>query len=200
MEQAAGTRPTTHPLTHRLVYVLQNATVDEQQIVSSVIEAAYRQISRRVETEMVRLHDEQASSQNDVNRIIHLPREYVLKPVLGDIAAGLPQEGMPESETWVAVEPRLAKKTSFVLRARGDSMQDVGIEDGDLIYLNANKEPKHGDVVAALCDHETCLKTYVIKGAKTPFLRSENRAFPPKITPADELIIQGVMVGKHPKP
>jgi repressor LexA len=47
--------------------------------------------------------------------------------------------------------------------------------------------------VAALIDGETTLKRFVTSGRK-PYLKAENPDFPDLI-PAQELLIQGVMVG-----
>jgi len=52
--------------------------------------------------------------------------------------------------------------------------------------------PRAGDVVAALIDNESTLKTLSIEGGR-PYLRAENPRYP-KLIPASELVIQGVMV------
>ena len=49
---------------------------------------------------------------------------------------------------------------------------------------------RNGQVVAALIDGESTLKTFVVKGGK-PYLRAENPKYPDLI-PAQELMIQGV--------
>ena len=130
--------------------------------------------------------------------IIEFPAGHQLRAVLGDIAAGLPQEAIAQADKWIALPPKESAENAYVLRARGDSMIDKGIYDGDLLRMSTKKEPKNGSVVAALCDHETTLKTYVSERGKPPYLKSENKKFPPSIEPADELVIQGVMIGKHP--
>ena len=48
------------------------------------------------------------------------------------------------------------------------------------------------DVVAALIDGESTLKTFLLERGK-PCLRAENPKFP-KLLPAHELVVQGVMV------
>ena len=65
-------------------------------------------------------------------------------------------------------------------------------EDGDLVVLEHGMTPRIGDVVAALIDNESTLKTFLLNRSK-PFLRAENPKFPDLI-PAQELVIQGVMV------
>ena len=53
--------------------------------------------------------------------------------------------------------------------------------------------PREGDVVAALIDNESTLKTFLLRGRK-PYLRAENPKYP-KLIPATELVIQGIVVG-----
>ena len=65
------------------------------------------------------------------------------------------------------------------------------ILDGDIVVLEHGPEPRNGDMVAALIDGESTLKTFVMKNGR-PFLKAENPKYPDLI-PAQELMIQGVM-------
>jgi repressor LexA len=80
----------------------------------------------------------------------------------------------------------------FALRVRGDSMIDASILDGDTVFLTP-REPRAQDIVAALIDGESTLKRYMLQHGQ-PFLRAENPRYP-DLLPAQELIIQGVMIG-----
>lgn len=116
-------------------------------------------------------------------------------PIYGSIAAGMSQDAEPEQEGSVAVDvsalgiPRHAR--TFALKVRGNSMIDAHICNGDTVILEF-REPRKGDIVAALIDGETTLKRYLITKGQ-PFLRAENADFPDLI-PARELVIQGVLV------
>ena len=66
------------------------------------------------------------------------------------------------------------------------------IVDGDIAILDSSLEPKPGDVVAALIDRESTLKTFVREHGR-PFLRAENPDYP-DLFPAHELLVQGVLV------
>ena len=82
-------------------------------------------------------------------------------------------------------------RNSFALRVTGDSMMGRHILAGDVVVLEHGPEPHNGQVVAALIDGESTLKTFVLKGGK-PYLRAENPKYPDLI-PAQELMIQGVL-------
>lgn len=134
-------------------------------------------------------------------RAVVLPQDEVPEgvrriPLLGQIAAGMPQDLPGESHGTVGVDLETLgisrHAATFALRVRGDSMIDAHIMDGDCVILE-NKTPRSGDIVAALIDGETTLKRYIVQDG-LPFLRAENSAYP-HLTPAQELVVQGVMVG-----
>ncbi len=62
--------------------------------------------------------------------------------------------------------------------------------DGDIVVLEHGPDPRPGQIVAALIDGKSTLKTYVVKSGKA-FLKAENPKFPDLI-PSEELMIQGV--------
>ena len=124
-----------------------------------------------------------------------LPRRRTAEvPVYGSIPAGLAEDREQEAEGCVTVdldELRLQPTPrTFGLRVKGDSMTGCGILDGDLVLLEHGAEPRHGQVVAALIDGKSTLKTFLLKNRK-PYLRAENPRYPDLI-PADELMVQGV--------
>jgi repressor LexA len=125
-----------------------------------------------------------------------LDREEIVDiPVYGRIAAGLAQDSTPEREGCISIDVSSLginpRAKTFALKVRGDSMIDAHICDGDTVILEY-REPRKGDIVAALIDGETTLKRYVMERSK-PFLRAENSDYPDLI-PARELVIQGVLV------
>ena len=118
-------------------------------------------------------------------------------PVYGSIPAGFAQDREQEPERCISVDVRTLgfRPTSqtFALQVLGESMSGKGIFDGDYALIEGGRTPRRGDVVAALIDNESTLKTFVIEKGR-PVLRSENPQFP-KLVPAHDLVIQGVMVG-----
>ncbi len=116
-------------------------------------------------------------------------------PVLGSIPAGRADLREEQIEKFLYVDVsaiRLPKGNRvFALRVSGDSMIGRHILDGDIVILEQGAEPKHRDVVAALIDGQSTLKTFVREG-RNVFLKAENPRYP-NLIPAAELMIQGVM-------
>jgi repressor LexA len=117
-------------------------------------------------------------------------------PIYGTIPAGFAEDRQQEACGCVSIDiESLGFKPSprtFALVVRGDSMTGKHIVDGDVVVLEHGLTPRTGDVVAALIDNESTLKTFVLE-KRVPYLRAENPRYP-KLIPASELVIQGVMV------
>ncbi len=116
-------------------------------------------------------------------------------PLYGSIPAGIPQAREQEAEGCISVDVETVgykpTRNAFALRVTGDSMVGRYILDGDFVVLEHGPEPRNGQVVAALIDGASTLKTFVVKGGK-PYLKAENPKYPDLI-PAQELMIQGVL-------
>ena len=123
-----------------------------------------------------------------------LRRRVMDIPLFGSIPAGLPQTREQDAEGCVSVDVDSLgfkpTRNTFALRVTGDSMIGRHILDGDIIVLEHGPEPRPGQIVAALIDGQSTLKTFLVKGGK-PYLRAENPRYP-NLIPAQELMIQGV--------
>ena len=115
-------------------------------------------------------------------------------PIFGAIPAGLPQTREQDAEGCVSVDIESIgfkpTRNTFALRVTGESMIGRHILDGDIVVLEHGPEPHNGQIVAALIDGESTLKTFILKNGK-PWLRAENPKYPNLIA-AEELMIQGV--------
>ena len=115
-------------------------------------------------------------------------------PLFGAIPAGLPETREQDAEGCVSVDVESIgfkpTRNTFALRVTGDSMIGRHILDGDVVVLEHGPEPRNGQIVAALIDGASTLKTFVLKSGKL-YLKAENPKYP-DLLPAQELIIQGV--------
>ena len=114
-------------------------------------------------------------------------------PMHGPIPAGPAADASTGSEQ---LEFRLEsfgvrdRKQAFALTVKGDSMEGRHIFDGDVVLIEGGVEPEHRNVVAALIDNETTLKTFLRRDGKV-WLHAENPIHPDPI-PGWGLQIQGV--------
>lgn len=87
--------------------------------------------------------------------------EATSAPIVGSIACGTPILAVENIEEYVRLPVSLfGRGNFFILRAKGDSMIEVGIEDGDLVLIRQQDSADPGQIVVALVDDEATLKRY----------------------------------------
>ena len=118
-------------------------------------------------------------------------------PFHGRIAAGQPIEAVAGVDDLAVPEHLLSGGGAgrhYVLQVEGDSMVDDGICDGDLVVVAQREEAHPGEMIVALVGDEATLKRYYPEG-DTVRLQPANREMEPIHVRADQLRIQGVVVG-----
>lgn len=123
----------------------------------------------------------------DANSIVYIP-------VLGRVPCGPVKEAITENERCFPLpESILDKGNYYILVASGDSMIDIGIDDGDYILVKQQNTANEGDIIVALVDGNTTIKRihYDILNKKY-VLRPENSKYSEQIF--DSLDIQGLAV------
>lgn len=87
--------------------------------------------------------------------------ESVQVPVLGKIACGVPKFAEGNIEEYVRLPVSLfGRGEFFILVANGDSMIDIGIDDGDMVLIRQQDYANPGQIVVALMEDEATLKRY----------------------------------------
>ena len=80
---------------------------------------------------------------------------------------------------------------TFFAWCEGESLRDLGINDGDLLIIDRSIEPRHGMIVVAAIRGELTCKILDLKGMA---LRSANSEYPSfSIQGLDDLVIEGVV-------
>jgi repressor LexA len=117
---------------------------------------------------------------------------YVPVPCHGRITAG-PQNLAEEviGDTWELPTELVGGGTLFRLRVRGDSMVNAAIADGDVVVVRQQEQAENGEIVAAMIDGETTVKTLQRTGSQA-WLMPHNPAYQP--IPANDAEILGKVV------
>ncbi len=118
-------------------------------------------------------------------------------PLLGEVAAGHPIEAIPSRET-ILVPPDLLRKggKNYVLRVSGNSMIEEQIKDGDYIIVNSRSTADDGEMVVALIEGESAtVKKLYRENAGRIRLQPANESLEPMYFPAEQVAVQGVVVG-----
>lgn len=83
-------------------------------------------------------------------------------PLLGIVSCGTPLLAEENITAMIPVSVQIAKPNNryFFLRAKGDSMNEAGIDDGDLVLIKQQNMANNGDMVVALIDEEATIKEF----------------------------------------
>ena len=136
--------------------------------------------------------------------VVHLPRpvrEEVLGrhavelPLAGRIAAGKPVEAIEQQES-ISLGDFVRGRNSYVLQVKGNSMLDDHILDGDFIVVEQTQVANHGEIVVALVrGEEATLKRFYRESGNRIRLQPANSEMSPILVPAEDVKVQGRVVG-----
>ena len=116
-------------------------------------------------------------------------------PLLGYVAAGAPIEAIAGAETIAVPEEMVGRRDTYVLRVRGSSMIDEQIRDGDFVIVEDRKSADNGEMVIALLGgSDVTLKKFYRENSHVR-LQPANPVMQPIVVAADQVQVQGVVIG-----
>lgn len=131
---------------------------------------------------------------------IILPVKMKKIPILGTIACGEPIFAEENYEGYFMLDSNLPV-ADFVLKAKGDSMIDADITEGDLVFFRKTGDVDNGSIAAVIIEDEATLKK-VYKSDNTLILQPCNSSYAPIVLSEDDhksVRILGEMVGVYSK-
>lgn len=125
-----------------------------------------------------------------------VPDDMIEIPLHGKIAAGTPIEAIQNPDSFIPVPSAMAGRGNcFALEVSGESMVELGILDGDTVIIEGTQTARDGEIVVALVDREEAtLKTIERRGRQVALIPA-NRDFETQIVPAENVQVQGRLVG-----
>jgi DNA polymerase V len=121
--------------------------------------------------------------------------ELELPYVVNGISAGFPSPADDFLDINIDLNKQLIKNpsTTFYGRVKGDSMNDAGIHDGDLLIIDKSLEPSNNKIAVCFIDGEFTVKRISIE-KDIVWLIAENKNYEPiKVTKDNDLIIWGIV-------
>lgn len=120
-------------------------------------------------------------------------------PIVGRVAAGNPILAEENIEEHCDLKANFfSPSADYLLRVSGQSMQDIGILDGDLLAVKSQKTANNGDIIVARIDDEVTVKRLQKgKQAHELLLIAENQDYQPiKVDlSSQDFAIEGISVG-----
>ncbi len=114
---------------------------------------------------------------------------YVSVAVVGSVACGPLGFAEENIEEYFRLPASfVGEGTFFLLKARGQSMKDVGIDDGDLVLVRSQNDAEEGKIIVALVDGEATLKRFYKTDREGVFrLHPENSEY-------DDIYVHGLQI------
>ncbi len=112
------------------------------------------------------------------------------------ISAGFPSPAEDFLDLKIDLNKELVKNPSatFYGRVKGNSMKDVGIDDGDLLVIDKSVEPRDGKIAVCFIDGEFTIKRIRID-KNCCWLVPANEAYEPiRVTEDNDFVIWGIVV------
>jgi len=115
---------------------------------------------------------------------------------LQKVGAGFPSPATDYVEDDIDLNTHLIKNipSTFLIRAQGKSMNNVGIYDGDLLVVDRSLDPKNFSTLIVNINEELVIKSF-LKEKDQSFLTSDSKKLKDKInlTENPEIFIWGVV-------
>ncbi len=112
-------------------------------------------------------------------------------PILGRVAAGVPLLATGNIEDYLDLKGMLDGEDMFMLRVKGDSMVEAGINDGDMVLTRSQPSVENGEIAVVLIGDEATVKKVRCKGGRI-VLEPANPKYQPMIYgPGDDVRIAG---------
>lgn len=116
-------------------------------------------------------------------------------PYAGEVAAGFPSPAEDHMEACLSLDAELVRHPSstFFGRARGRSMVEAGIHDGDILVIDRSLPPVDGCTAVCFVDGGMTLKRIAVRG-RAVYLVPANREHPElQVDPDDAFAVWGVV-------
>lgn len=135
--------------------------------------------------------DDEVENQDDLSILMEKydnirPIRLKRFPLLGEIACGQPIFADEDKESFIMADMDI--RADFCLRAKGDSMINARIYDGDVVFIREMPMVDNGDIAAVIIEDEATLKrVYYYPEKNKLMLVAENPAFEPLVYIGEEL-------------
>ena len=131
--------------------------------------------------------DEPKPEQSLYDRFDNLhPVKLKRFPLLGEIACGEPIYAEEDHESYVSADADI--RADFCLKAKGDSMINADIHDGDVVFIRSQSMVENGEIAAVIIEDDATLKrVYYDRENNRLQLIAENPRYAPLVYTGEEL-------------
>ena len=121
---------------------------------------------------------------------LHLPY------IPSGISAGFPSPADDFLDLSIDLNQELIKHPSstFYGRVKGESMKDLGINDGDLLVVDKSLEPSNGKIAVCYIDGEFTVKRIKITKGICWLMPANDKYNPIQVTEGNDFLVWGIVI------
>ncbi|KAA5541969.1 LexA family protein [Adhaeribacter rhizoryzae] len=146
----------------------------------------------------MRIERKELVNANHVTIILSDPAAEKQFPLFVNLVrAGFPSPAEDYSEERISLTQYLNGNptATFYVRVEGDSMEDFGLFEGDLLVIDRSLEVRSGDIILANIDNEFTVKKLEISGDGVRLVAGNKKYKSIQITTNLEMLVWGVVRG-----
>jgi len=112
------------------------------------------------------------------------------------ISAGFPSPAQDFLDLSIDLNKELIKypSSTFYARVNGQSMEDMGIDSGDLVIIDKSLEPQNGKIAVCFLDGEFTMKRIKIEKSCCWLIPANKKFKPIKVTEENDFVIWGIVL------
>lgn len=151
-------------------------------------------VDRLVEKKLIIKQDNKSRCMNYVQTREERKNDVVSIPLVGRVAAGVPILAVENIEDEFVISKSVfgTNQELFMLKIAGDSMINIGIDDGDFVVVKKQDDAENGDIVVAYIDGYATVKNFY-KDGQFVKLVPQNELYKPIVT--NDCKVLGKVVG-----
>ena len=177
-------------------YFFTNNTVPTMKEIADAVKLNKSNVSRNLQVMKERGLIEATGGWRGIRtkKMAKVLADTVRVPIVGSIACGTPMLAEENIESYIPISSSiLGTGNFFALHARGNSMVNANIEDGDFVIVRQQNTAEEGQIIVALIDDEATLKRfYTDRRRRKVRLHPENDEMEDMYF--DSIDIQGIVV------
>ncbi len=120
---------------------------------------------------------------------------YILPFSEATVKAGFPSPAEDFIENRINIFDKIVRHqaSTFLVRAKGDSMQGSSILDGDILVVDKSLSPTNNAIIIAYIDGEFTVKKFFKKENSITLYPTNSNYKPIHITPEDDFLVWGIV-------
>lgn len=140
-------------------------------------------VDRLVEKKLITKQDNKSRCMNYAQTREERKNDVVSIPLIGRVAAGVPILAVENIEDEFVISKSVfgTNQELFMLKVAGDSMINIGIDDGDFVVVKKQNDAENGDIVVAYIDGYATVKNFYKEGSFIKLV-PQNELYKPIVT------------------